>query len=134
MALLKTKPVKVICRNCESESYADDFKLDNIKGIMVCPGCEKKPSVEKIKETVEENGVDKKPVGWDEVDDYLESAFKNRKVEKKPMEFEKVEGSKYHVNYVCKNCEYKFKYNTLKHWPRVCPACSKIIEAIESSF
>ncbi len=134
MALLKVKQVKVRCRNCDSEAYADDFKLDNIKGTMVCPGCEKKPSVEKIKKAVEENGVDKKPVGWDEIDDYLEVACREKKVEKKPVEFEKIDGSKYHVNYLCKNCEYKFKYNMLKHWPRVCPACSKNIEAVEPVF
>ena len=116
-------------------AYADDFKLDNIKGSMVCPNCDKKPSIQKIKETVEENGVDKKPIGWDETDAYLEMAYKKKEVEKKePVKFDKVEGSKYHVIYVCKNCEYKFRYNTLKHWPGVCPACSKEIEAVEPIF
>ncbi len=132
MALLKTKQVRVRCRNCQGEAYADDFKLDNIKGVMVCPNCEKNPSIQKVKETVEENGVDKKPAGWDEVDDYLKVSYKEK--EKPKVEFEKVEGSKYHLRYVCKSCEYKFKYNTIKHWPRVCPACSKDIEAVEPSF
>ncbi|MBT3691265.1 hypothetical protein HOG16_03425 [Candidatus Woesearchaeota archaeon] len=132
MALLKTKQVRVICRNCHGEAYADDFKLDNIKGMMVCPNCEKTPSIQKVKETVEENGVDKKPVGWDETDEYLRVNYKEKS--KPEVTFDKVEGSKYHIICVCKKCEYKFKYNTIKQWPRVCPACSKKVEVVEPIF
>jgi len=120
MALVKVKPVKVSCRNCGSEAFADDFKLDAIKGMMVCPECNKKPSVKMIQETVEENGVDEKPLGWDEVDDYLEKAYKKKESPVKTCASE--DG---YINYVCKKCEYKFRHNTLKNWPNFCPSCGR---------
>jgi Zn finger protein HypA/HybF involved in hydrogenase expression len=123
MALLKVKPVKVICRNCKGEAFADDFKLNNLKGIMVCPNCDKKPSLGLINETVSENGVSAKPAGWDEVDDYLEKVVKV-----KEESFVRGESSGEHVFYVCKKCEYNFRYNTIKKYPQVCPSCGRNVD------
>ena len=123
MALTKIKDVKVRCRNCGGEAYSDEFKLDNIKGVMVCPNCSNKPSVQLIDKEVEENGVDDKPAGWDEVDDYLEKAYRDKK-NKQPEVIKAEDGSVY-VQCVCKKCQYGFRYNTLKKWPHSCPSCGR---------
>jgi Zn finger protein HypA/HybF involved in hydrogenase expression len=130
MASLKISSVKVRCRNCGNEALADDFKLDTVKGIMVCPMCDNRSMRDKVKEDIEKNNISKKPDDWDEIDEYLEQKYKEKNRKEHIVEYEIIKGSKYYVKYTCKNCDYSFRYNTLKHWPRVCPSCAKDIEVI----
>jgi predicted Zn-ribbon and HTH transcriptional regulator len=127
MALTKVNPVKVRCRNCGNEAFADDFKLDNIKGTMVCPGCSTRPNLQMIDKEVEENSIDDKPVGWDEVDDYLEKAYREKK-SKEPGVL-KSESEDGYVHCVCKKCQYGFRYNTIKKWPHSCPSCGREVNS-----
>jgi len=123
MALTKIKDVKVRCRNCDGEAYSDEFKLDNLKGVMVCPNCSTRPSPKIIEKEVEENGVDDKPAGWDEVDEYLEKAYREKQ-NKQPDVLKSEDGSDY-VQCVCRKCQYGFRYNTVKKWPHSCPSCGR---------
>ena len=118
MGSFKIKAVMVDCGNCGGQALSDEFKLDTLKGVMICPHCEK----EKIKEDIEKNNVEKKPAGWDDIDDYLEKSYKS-KTEKKEVSLDKP-----FLNLTCDKCEYKFRYNAIKQWPNVCPSCSKKIQ------
>ena len=52
----------------------------------------------------------------------------------KNLNFERIEGSKYHLKLVCKRCSFGFRYNTLKHYPGTCPSCNSKIEPIDPEF
>ena len=115
--------VKVKCKNCGSLANADDFKLDTINARMVCPNCTSKSN--KKEDVIE---VPKKPAGWDQEDEYIERAYKFKK--NGTPKFEKIEGSNVYIMYLCEKCQYKFRYNTLKHWPNSCPRCGKDLREI----
>ncbi len=121
MGSFKIKAVKMNCRNCDSEVFSDEFKLDTLKGVMICPNCENKIKTQKIKKDIETKPVEKKPVGWDDIDDYLEKKFKEKNDDKE------IDLSNPYKNLTCEKCEYKFRYNVAKQWPNVCPSCSKKI-------
>ena len=102
---------------------------------MVCPNCNSKPSI--IKKEIEKKDVPEKPSGWDETDEYIERRYKEKQKQKRgePLpNFEKIEGSRFFIKYTCRKCGYKFKYNTLKHWPRVCPSCAKEIGVVDPTL
>jgi len=127
-AVSNVRSVKVKCKNCGSEAYAEEFKLDGLKGGMVCPNCANRrsaPSVP-VKKTEEKVKIVERPRGWDEVDDYLERAYvqKTKSVGSGPQIVGTDPEGKF-AQVVCRKCNYKFRYNLIKKWPPSCPACGR---------
>ena len=122
MGSFKIRAVKMNCRNCGSEALSDEFKLDTIKGVMICPNCEKRVQKDMIQKDIEAKPIEKRPAGWDELDEYLEKNYKQKNEKSEELSLKNP-----YKNLTCDKCEYKFRYNTIKQWPKVCPSCSKKI-------
>jgi DNA-directed RNA polymerase subunit RPC12/RpoP len=121
------KSIKVKCRNCGKEYPADQFVLDHVYKMMVCPQCvkdrQKKEYALKSKTgQAEEEPEQKKPSGWDKEDEYIEKAYKEKQSRQSnsPV-FEEIDRDK--IKYKCSKCGYKFVYNRLSKTPSKCPYC-----------
>ncbi|MBW3003547.1 hypothetical protein KY328_05030 [Candidatus Woesearchaeota archaeon] len=120
--------IHVKCRRCGKTAPASEFVLDHVYRLMVCPHCvkERKNSEAKKTKIVEpENKISvfrNRPPGWDEDDEYLERAQREKQIALSSVRRElQVHGDK--VNYKCFKCKYVFVYNKAKHYPNVCPNC-----------
>jgi len=127
--MAEPKDVEVVCKKCSSKSKASEFKVDPILGIMVCRKCYgiKAPIAKK------EPTKEAKPVGWDKDDEVIRHLYNEKERsrlkllnENREIKFEIIPGTR-SLFYVCEGCEYKFKYNSIKHWPNTCPSCDKMV-------
>ena len=117
------------CKKCGNLAPAKDFKIDDELGVMVCSNCFQSSGIKKIvkKEAEEKKVIEEKPqsiVIYDE-DRALKSDFPKKNEIRKP------EVKDDRVKYVCDKCGFGFKYNPIKMWPRVCPACGRNVEDIK---
>ncbi len=140
------KPLQVTCKRCGRSAPSDNFVLDHLYGMLVCPDCmkEQKMNSKITKEAISKKAselmmsprgttthsassqpvqkpeeVKEKPPGWDSEDDYLERAFKQR--EKLKVNYERLDD--FRIRYVCTKCGHKFVFHTEKRYPRICPNC-----------
>lgn len=139
---MQSSGIKVICKRCGRSSPAEEFVLDNIYGMMVCPPCvrdrqskaasELKVKKEEVKQAIPEIKTEKrqpeidftKPKDWDHDDDFLSKAQKTKlagMVNVQQIDHEK-------VKYKCPGCNFQFTYNLLKRTPARCPYCSDTIK------
>lgn len=135
---MQSSGVKVICKRCGRSTAAEEFVLDNIYGMMVCPTCvrdrqskvasELKAKKDEVKQSIPEMKVEKpqpkidpnKPRDWDNDDEFLSKAQKTKlagMVSVQQIDHEK-------VKYRCPGCNFQFTYNLLKRTPARCPYCS----------
>jgi len=118
--------VKIKCKKCGRMAPSDQFVLDHIYRMVVCPNCikdrEQQKEVEKKQIYQKEKEQQQKP-GWDSEDDYLERAFKMKKESELP--FKRISPDK--IQYVCSKCKHQFAYNTVKKHPNLCPYCGSSI-------
>lgn len=119
------REIKAVCKRCGKSSPANQFVLDTVYRMMVCPSCvrERKDKIlaakmqqEREKEKEQEPP---RPPGWDAEDEYLDKLYKQR--EKIKVEFERIDENR--VKYTCPKCKYKFVYDTVKKYPDICPYC-----------
>jgi hypothetical protein len=132
-----TKPKEELyakCKKCGNKAPAKDFKIDDDLGVMVCSNCFHSASIKKIGKKVESDKsveekevVEEKPssiVIYDEREALRSGEFKKREVVKPKVQDDR-------IKYICDKCGFGFKYNPIKMWPRVCPACGRSIEEIK---
>lgn len=130
-----TKTVQVKCRNCGKSAKAEDFVLDHVYKMMVCPDCIKTRKLnekvhdelkaqkdQKLKEREEaKQEKEPKPVGWDKEDEYLKRVYERKAAEKSSVDIKKIDDEK--AIYKCPKCRYDFKYNLVRKTPVRCPFC-----------
>ena len=119
------KGISVVCKKCNRPAKADQFILDPVYKMMVCPSCVKDrrdtemiAAKKKKTDAVEQEQKKNKPKNWDAEDEYLEKA--QAKAAPKPKV--KIIDAE-HVKYQCPSCTYKFKYNKVEKKPANCPYC-----------
>lgn len=135
---VQSSGVKVTCKRCNRSSPAEGFILDAIYGMMVCPSCVRERqsggaqlkggrtgAVLGIRPTVEKH-AERKPVGWDTEDEYLERAVKNKEKGIATPLVRQIDHE--HVKYTCPGCKYTFTYNLVRRVPARCPYCSGNIQ------
>lgn len=118
-------PIKVKCKRCGRAADSNEFVLDPIYRMLVCPNCvkERRSKEAAVKKQEEKPPEKPKPAGWDIEDEYLEKA--HRAKIRNTAAAEKIDDT--YVNYKCPHCGYQFKYNTVKRSPGRCPYCSSDI-------
>ena len=124
--------VKAQCRVCGQLAPADEFKLHYKYKQAVCAKCysgrtEQEKQKEELKKKKEEAT---RPPGWDEVDDYLSRASK-QKQEEQQIQFSKIPGTE-QVKCLCFNCKYSFKYDPVRKLPQACPYCNAEVPRLKS--
>ncbi len=120
------------CKKCGNKSSAKDFKIDDDLGVMVCSNCFHSSGVKRLskgkeKSAEEKEVIEEKPssiVIYDERDALRAEAKEKRVVPKPAVQDDR-------IKYICDKCGFGFKYNPIKMWPRVCPACARSIEDIK---
>ncbi|MDP2907027.1 MAG: hypothetical protein Q8O03_03740 [Nanoarchaeota archaeon] len=142
--MMMTKQPTAKCKKCGQSVSANSLILDNLYGMLVCPGCLKEKRSLGSKEAVLKATADalagmktrpapskiavqppvpaevkERPVGWDSEDDYLERMHKQR--DKLKVNFDRLDESR--IRYVCTKCGFKFVYHTGKRYPSACPNC-----------
>lgn len=125
-----SKSIMVKCRNCGKEYPADQFVLDYVYRMVVCPQCvkdrqkrevihkEAKQQADEAKQQEEE--LKKKPAGWDRDDVLLEKAYAEKQAKKMPI----VEIAPGKFRYRCQKCRYEFTYSKATNTPSRCPYCN----------
>ncbi|MBS3116989.1 hypothetical protein J4421_05325 [Candidatus Woesearchaeota archaeon] len=123
--------VQAQCRVCGSSAPAEQFKLHHDYKQVVCQNCYSgKTKAKKAEEAVAKKEEIPRPPGWDEVDDYLEKAARQR--QKEPQsQFSKIEGT-HHLHCKCSVCKYSFRYNPLTSMPRTCPYCNTEVPKVRT--
>ena len=134
--MAKEEGIKVICKKCGRRAMSNEFALDHVYRMMVCPLCvkERKTSemvhaeVKKMEEDRKKQKAQEKekPAGWDAEDDYLERMHKMKM--KTSVKVERVDDSR--VKYQCPKCKYNFIYDRAARRPQACPYCSSEIGKI----
>ena len=142
----QSSSIKVTCKRCGKSSPAEQFVLDPIYRMMVCPSCvrdrqsksasELKPrreepaqqqkvvSKEIFPQKKQEVVQERKPAGWDADDDFLS---KTQKIKMAGMvTVQQIDHER--VKYKCPGCNYAFTYNLIKKIPARCPYCSGSIQ------
>ncbi len=131
--------IKVKCKRCQRLAKAEDFVLDPVYEMIVCPECirerrnrdrvqaelkAQKDEKQKEKAAADAKAAkEQKPAGWDMEDEYLEKAFRSK--QKSTVAVQPVSDTK--VKYKCPKCGYQFDYDTEKRRPARCPYCSSEI-------
>lgn len=133
--MMSNQAVSAVCKRCGRTAKSTEFVLDNVYKLMVCPQCvkerkERQRDAEKqAHDEVEAEKVQAekktKPAGWDHEDEYLEKVEKQR--QKNQLQFERLDSER--VMLTCPKCEYKFKFNTVKKSPKLCPYCGTVISS-----
>lgn len=140
------KEILAKCRKCGMRTQAADFKLDDQTGMMVCPNCYEGSRLK---------GQNKSATGKSD-DNLLKTISQPREVKTEEMPktliirneddlFRENSNQRIRENreeakhdprerYICDKCGFAFRYNPIKDWPRVCPACSKPLKNIKRSF
>ncbi|MBI4152596.1 hypothetical protein HY495_02695 [Candidatus Woesearchaeota archaeon] len=116
--------VKAQCRVCGMLAPADEFRLHYKYKQAVCAKCysgrtEQEKQKEELKKKKEEVT---RPPGWDDVDEYLTRASKQRQ-EEQQVQFSRVPGTE-QFKCLCFQCKYSFKYDPVKKIPFNCPYCN----------
>ena len=119
--------ISVKCRRCNKTSDSEQFVLDPVFKMMVCPNCvkERKSALNKKPESKQEIS---RPPGWDAEDEYLEKSYKH----KSSATVSAREMSDGKVSYKCPNCKYSFIYDPVRKHPGRCPYCSSGIWRIKT--
>ena len=124
------------CKRCGKQSPSEQFNLDPVYGLMVCPNCvkERKTAVAKkeIEQRKEANKEPPKPVGWDIEDEYLERAYAKKSASKAQTNVQPLPDGK--VKYTCQKCKYSFVYDPERKHPARCPYCSSDIFYFKRQF
>ncbi|MDP3733702.1 MAG: hypothetical protein Q8R37_00585 [Nanoarchaeota archaeon] len=118
--------VTILCKVCNRSAPADQFKLHYKWRQVVCPRCQS--GKEPVKQEVKVEPP--KPAGWDQDDEYLEKASRQRKVETQ-AQFSKIAGSNL-VKCKCFSCKYDFKYDPVRKTPYSCPYCNADIPKLKT--
>lgn len=128
--------IKVKCKKCGRTANSNEYVLDPVYRMMVCPMCIKDRRMgEKVRKEVEtqretaKKEVPKAP-GWDQEDEYLARACKEKA--NKIVKVEKLDHER--VKYKCPYCNYVFIYNFIKKSPGRCPFCSSNIATSSINF
>ena len=121
--------IKAVCKHCGKSGPVSGFVLDPDFKMMICSNCAKEKKV--VKKTPAKNSVIKpvqsKPAGWDNEDDYLERARKEKMRQAAAMpQYKPIDGVK--VRVTCSKCKFKFNYNKEKRYPNICPNCGTKID------
>ena len=137
---MNNSPVKAKCRVCGNMAPADQFRLHYEKRLMVCPSCFKgKPQPEGKSEPLrnevrhKEEKAAGKPLGWDEVDEYLAKMQKRSPaaVDSGLANFTRISGSEL-LKCRCGQCKYEFKFDPLRRVPATCPYCNGEIPKVRT--
>ena len=112
--------VKVTCKRCGRSVNAEQFTLDPVYKMIVCPFCVQERKFKKdtkgedhlaqpIPAGIKVTGAkgSSKPGDWDNEDDYLEKLYRRRKEEMGNIQ--KIDDSR--IKYTCAKCKFKFSYN-----------------------
>jgi DNA-directed RNA polymerase subunit RPC12/RpoP len=131
-----TRQIKSKCKRCGREAISEEFILDPIFKMMVCPECVKErknqsfvQSRAKVKEQAKaaaEAEKKSRPAGWDAEDSEIERAFKTK--QSSAPKIEKIDDE--HVKYTCKKCKYEFVFNVYKRMPGRCPYCGAEVQGV----
>jgi hypothetical protein len=124
--------VNVTCKRCGMQAHADEFVLDPIYKMLVCPNCvkerrsqsmmkkpEPKPEEVQTSDVKAKIPGKTKPRDWDAEDEFLERANKDKK--RATGNIETIDAEK--LRYTCPHCNFKFVYNKITKHPRQCPFC-----------
>ena len=116
---------KVKCKRCGRMAKPEEYVLDNVYRMMVCPACVKERKTEEQAELKAQPRAEekKKPVGWDAEDEYLEKAHREKM--SRTVAVEKVDSER--VKYRCLRCKYEFLFNIVRRTPANCPYCGEQI-------
>lgn len=120
---MKTSDIKIKCRQCGREAVAESFILDHVYRKMVCPQCVRDRE-RKEKKHLDGSDIGLKvepknvPSDWDEDDKRMNQEYL-KKQSTKPV----FAGLTEKVQVRCKRCNYAFKYDPVKKYPRLCPGC-----------
>lgn len=131
--------IKAICKKCGRAAPAEDFILDQVYRLMVCPTCvrerkDKEITAKKIQEKaialqeelkIKQAEQKNRPPGWDEEDEYLERAYQQKQRQSMVNKYERINADR--INYICGKCRYKFAYSTLSKFPKTCPYCGTAV-------
>lgn len=120
--------IRVKCKKCGRSAKPEEFVLDHVYKLMVCPLCIKDRKLsEQIKEDLKSQKKapkeENKPAGWDKEDEYLERSYK-REIGN-TVKVEKIDDER--VRYKCPHCGYTFMYILSKKNPSSCPYCDSPI-------
>ena len=127
----RVSDVKAECRVCGKSTPAEDFKMSVHYKMMVCPLCfSGKTAAEQEKKKLQEQ-QEKKPAGWDEVDEYLTKAA--RRKEQVISYFTSIPGSPL-LKYACPRCKYVSKYDPDRMMPSKCSYCGEDISYKNKGF
>ena len=123
--------MRVKCRQCGRLAKTNEFVLDPVYRMMVCPYCVKdrklreqvhsevKAARDEKKKAKEGEMQELKPAGWDKEDDALGKAYAAKM--RNTVKVDYVTDDK--VKYPCPKCKYKFIYDIERRMPRNCPYC-----------
>ncbi len=111
---------------------ADEFRVHYKFKQAVCARCYTgKTEQDKQKEELKKKKDEPvRPPGWDEVDDYLNKAARQRQ-EENQVQFAKIPGTD-HVKCLCIQCKYSFKYDPYRKVPQACPYCNADIPKMKT--
>ncbi|MBN2458829.1 hypothetical protein JXB28_00965 [Candidatus Woesearchaeota archaeon] len=110
------KQIKSKCKRCGREASSNEFTLDPVYKMMVCPECVKerkqaqftiakqKAKAEALVEPEQPKPKKEKPAGWDIEDVEAEMAYKKKLAQQTKVEA--VGGGK--LKYTCPKCKYEF--------------------------
>jgi len=126
--------IGVKCKRCGQTAKSEEFTLDPVYKMMVCPNCVKERKMNAISAKKKEQDAVKaqqvaeqkkqQPAGWDMEDVEINRAYSN-KAAQQPI-IEKIDDER--MKYTCKKCKYSFTYYTLQKRPGRCPYCSTPVQ------
>lgn len=120
---------RTVCKKCGRSANSEEFVLDPIYKMVVCPLCIKDQKKTRGKTQIDQaiehtkqqkKEIQQKPAGWDQTDEYLEKvAFQKSSGPK--IQYERISEEK--IKCVCPKCSYKFIRDIIKKYPASCPYC-----------
>ena len=120
--------IQAKCKRCGRMARADEFVLDYVYKVMVCPNCVKERKIAERKKEHDEKKIlireEEKAPGWDKEDEYLERVHMERQA--MAGSAEKIDDER--VRYHCQKCGYNFLYNFIKKTPPKCPYCGREVD------
>ncbi|MBN1792788.1 hypothetical protein JW826_03845 [Candidatus Woesearchaeota archaeon] len=122
--------VRVKCKKCNREAKSDEFFLDPVYKMMVCPQCVKDRKMQEINAKKEKQKAEAEiaaekvkkdlPPGWDSDDVEIERRYSDKL--KNSAGMERIDDDR--IKYTCSKCKYKFTYFTTQGRPGRCPYCA----------
>lgn len=126
--------IGVKCRRCGQNAKSEEFTLDPVYKMMVCPNCvkerkmsamvQKKQAQDAVRTQKIEEQRKQMPPGWDSEDIEINRSY-SEKQSNRPV-IERIDDDR--IKYTCKKCKYAFTYYTTQGRPGRCPYCSTAVQ------